>query len=208
MKPIKIVVLHQDHSKIFQKIKHKLKVIPSNVLDDMPLKEPDALMSSEMFDELADVIEQYQNRKVSDSLQKVADKNPLRMFKVYCKKIGLSPNWSYIESVYEDLEPIIITLKEYYNRPRPSHMADMLGIDWSGDTLSSAQTASYPSGHTIQAYVVGFLLSNQFPERKNDILKISQMISNSRIDRGVHFPSDLYYGMIVAQHISNKLINL
>ena len=59
----------------------------------------------------------------------------------------------------------------------------------------------------MQAYVVGLLLANQFPERKNDILRISQLISDSRIDRGAHFPSDIHYGIILAKHVSDKLIN-
>ena len=161
------VRLYYDPQKdIFKNIKHKLKVIPANILDDIPLREPSQLNTSEMFDELADVIEQYENKKVSDSLQKVADKNPMRMFKIYCKKMGLSPNWSYIEQVDKDLVHIIIELKKYYNRPRPTDMSLSLGMRWKGDDLSSAQTPSYPSGHTTQAYVIGLLLANQFPKEK------------------------------------------
>ena len=112
MNDIKIIVLQQDQKDIFKNIKHKLKVIPANILDDLPLREPSPLNTPEMFDELADVIEQHENKKVSDSLQKVADKNPMRLFKIYCKKMGLSPNWSYIEQVDKDLVHIIIELKK------------------------------------------------------------------------------------------------
>ena len=204
---MKIVILQQDKKQIFKNIKYELKVIPFSVLNDIPLIEPSQIMSSEMFNELADVIEQYDNKKVIDSLQNPADKRPLRLFKIYCKKIGLSPNWSYIESVFKDLIPIIKSLKNYYNRERPTEMSKIMGFDWRGDNLTTAKTPSYPSGHATQAYVVGLLLANQFPERKTDILKISQLISDSRVDRGVHFPSDMHYGIILAKHISDKLIN-
>lgn len=208
MNDIKIIVLQQDQKDIFKNIKHKLKVIPANILDDVPLREPLPLNTPEMFDELADVIEQHENKKVSDSLQKVADKNPMRMFKVYCKKMGLSPNWGYVEQVDKDLVHIIIELKNYYNRPRPTDMSLSLGMCWKGDDLSSAQTPSYPSGHATQAYMIGFILANQYPDRKTDILRISQIISDTRVDRGVHFPSDVHYGIFLAKYISDKLINI
>ena len=66
---MKIVILQQDKKQIFKNIKYELKVIPFSVLNDIPLIEPSQIMSSEMFNELADVIEQYDNKKVIDSLQ-------------------------------------------------------------------------------------------------------------------------------------------
>ena len=137
---MKIIILQQDKKQIFKNIKHKLKVIPFNVLDDIPLIEPSQIMSSEMFSELADVIEQHSNKKVVDSLQRPADKRPLRLFKIYCKKIGLSPNWSYIESVFKDLVPIIKSLKNYYNRERPTEMSKIMGFDNSKNTFISIRT--------------------------------------------------------------------
>ena len=52
---------------------------------------------------------------------------------------------------------------------------------FSGDHLNSAQTPSYPSGHTIQAYVVALYLSDQFPEVEEELLKIREFAPKSNV---------------------------
>jgi len=105
----------------------------------------------------------------------------------------------------DSLKPIIIKLKEYYGRPRPAALAKSMGIDFLGDELDSAQSPSYPSGHAIQSYVMAKMLSDQFPEHEENLLKIAELVSQSRIDRGVHFPTDIKYGKEVADSLYNQI---
>ena len=100
---------------------------------------------------------------------------------------------------------ILTKLKNYYNRQRPNELSEELGIKWDCDYLSSAQTPSYPSGHTIQAYVCAGVLANQYPEHSRGLYTLAELVSQSRIDRGVHFPSDVDYGRILAKEILEEL---
>ncbi len=45
-------------------------------------------------------------------------------------------------------------------------------------------------------------LSQIFPELKNDLFAIANMIAESRIDRGVHFPSDNTAGKLLASKLA------
>jgi len=163
------------------------------------------LSTEEQAKDLANVVAQYSNRVVSDKLQRICDKEFERLFQIYIEGKGKSYNTGYFKILIKSLEPIIMKLKVYYNRPRPSQLAEKMGIDFRGDELGSAKTPSYPSGHTIQAYVVALVLSEQFPDHKANLTKIAELVSQSRIDRGVHFPTDIEAGREVASSIFSQM---
>ena len=163
------------------------------------------LSTEEQAKDLAKVVAQYSNRVVSEKLQRVCDKEFERLFQIYLENKGKSYNITYFKMLIKSLEPIIVNLKNYYDRPRPTALAEKMGIDFKGDHLGSAQTPSYPSGHTIQAYVLAHVLSEQFPEHEENLLKIAEMISQSRIDRGVHFPTDIEHGREIASSIFSQM---
>ena len=77
----------------------------------------------------------------------------------------------------------------------------MKGIPFNYDYLESAQTASYPSGHTTQAYYIAYKLSDEFPKLKPQFLYVAKMVAESRVDRGVHFPSDNEAGIELAKNL-------
>jgi len=163
------------------------------------------LSDEEAFKDLAIVAYRYKNKKVPESLQETCDKDPDKLFRVFMSSRGKTYNDGYTGKLGLSLVPIISKIKDYYNRPRPKQLAESLGMKFSGDYLESAQTPSYPSGHTIQAYVVALYLSEQFPELEEELLKIAEIISQSRIDRGVHFPSDIDYGREVAYYLYDQI---
>ena len=146
-----------------------------------------------------------ENKKVSEKLQQVCDKKFEKLFQVFLESRRKTYNVEYYEMLIDSLVPIIAKLKQYYSRPRPAELAKSMGIDFTGDNLSSAQTPSYPSGHTIQAYVMAHMLSDQFPEHEDSLMKIAELVSQSRIDRGVHFPTDIEHGREIAESIHAQI---
>ncbi len=151
------------------------------------------------------VIHQYNNRVVPEELQDAADNDMDGLFESYLDSRGLTYNTSYYKSLRLDLIPLIKLLKKHYNRLRPNQTATLLGIEFPGDTLKSAQTPSYPSGHTVQAFVLALKFSEQFPDHVDNLLSIAELISQSRIDRGVHFPSDIEFGRLIAYLIVEEM---
>jgi hypothetical protein len=87
---------------------------------------------------------------------------------------------------------IIMTYKNIYNRARPAQIAPYI-INKENNILLNSKTAdtpSYPSGHAFQSYYLGKILSQKFPEKKEEIMKIARRCGDIRIIGGLHYPSD------------------
>jgi membrane-associated phospholipid phosphatase len=54
----------------------------------------------------------------------------------------------------------------------------------------SANTPSYPSGHTIEAIVVLNVIGNKYPTEYQFCKELIEDIAYSRVYLGLHFPSD------------------
>ena len=129
------------------------------------------------------------------------------LFERYLDHKGITYNTKYYSKLRIGMLPLIADIKEFYSRPRPSETAAIMGLSFTGDFLETAQSHSYPSGHAIQAYVIANLLGEQFPEHASGLLNVADLISQSRIDRGVHFPSDILFGKEIARIIVDEMRN-
>lgn len=164
--------------------------------------------STEEYEDLQQVIRQHRNNVVPRQLQRKCDEDATSLFIDYLANRGINVNNKKLKAVKNSCKIFIMELKESFDRPRPDEVAQAYGIDWDSDYLESAQTPSYPSGHTTQAYVCAGWLSNQYPEHSKGLFTIAEVISQSRIDRGVHFPSDVDYGRIVAKDLLGILFSI
>lgn len=73
--------------------------------------------------------------------------------------------------------------------------------------LSDRDSTSYPSGHATYGTVVGLVLGEMFPEKKEEIYKRIQDYGYSRLVSGAHFRSDVYAGNIAGAAIAASLLN-
>ena len=131
---------------------------------------------------------------ISDINVKKAD-DIEKYFKDYLKSIGLEYPKEEVKSLLDDTRGIIYKLKYYYNRPRPAQVAKALGLKFHDEPLDTAKTPSYPSGHSTQGRLIGKFLASIYPEHSDEIMKISDEISNARLVAKVHFPSDSVFGL-------------
>lgn len=97
---------------------------------------------------------------------------------------------------------IAMSLKNFYNRARPAHIAPEIINEKNGTLLhsDSANTPAYPSGHAMQGYYLAKILSRKFPAKTQSIMEISTKIANIRIMAGLHYPSDRDFGWWVVDH--------
>jgi len=118
---------------------------------------------------------------------------PNEMKKEDMNKIILSPK---VINVY-------MKYKNIYNRARPSQIVPNIINKEKGILLDSktANTPAYPSGHAFQAYYLSKILSKKFPDRKDEIMKIANRISDIRIIGGLHYPSDRDYAYYLVDNI-------
>ena len=111
-------------------------------------------------------------------------------FKNGLEKLGLKYDKKEWKKWTEESLPIIYRIKYHYNRPRPSQVAKELGIDCDEKYLKSAQTPSYPSGHSTQGVLVSLLLSDKHPQHAVEIRKLGLEIGYGRLMGRVHYQSD------------------
>jgi acid phosphatase (class A) len=74
-------------------------------------------------------------------------------------------------------------------------------------TLSDRDSTSYPSGHATYGTVVGLVLVEMLPEKKEEIYKRIQDYGYSRLVSGAHFRSDVYAGNIAGAAIAASLLS-
>ena len=114
---------------------------------------------------------------------------------------GLKITKDELENITKESAKIIYELKYHYNRPRPYQIAEFYGIDLNGTELDSMKTPSYPSGHAVQGYLIGEILSNM-DKTNSDLYKgMGEEIAHSRILAKAHYPSDKTYGHKIAMEL-------
>jgi acid phosphatase (class A) len=99
-------------------------------------------------------------------------------------------------------------IKKHHNRPRPKVIAKKLKTKMQDMEMASMKTPSYPSGHSVQGYLIGMVLSDKYPQKRDKLMKNARDISYSRRVAHAHYKSDSLFGERIGrdmyQHIKNK----
>jgi len=140
---------------------------------------------------------------------KNADKNHLALFISYLNGHGIYDiTEKDLNMITDKTYSFLVRIKDHYNRPRPYQLAYYYDLDLHPVIASkTADTASYPSGHSFESYILAELLAQKYPEHATGLLKLGKNIGLSRILIGLHYRSDHEF----ARHlggliIENKLI--
>ena len=101
--------------------------------------------------------------------------------------------------------PIILKLKKHHDRPRPYELDKKL----KHFKMKSMETASYPSGHSVQGMLIGKVLSDKYPRSRKGFMATAKNISYSRRVARAHYKSDSKVGEELGnsmyKHIKNKI---
>ena len=171
---------------------------------DLAILIPEPPSEMQRVSELSKVSDQYRNRKCPEQMQDVLDSDMDSLFNALLMDAGLPSSMYMITGISRSIVAPIKIHKEYYGAMRPNVLAARHGVDFEYDHLESAQTPSYPSGHTTQAAYLAKVLGSIYPEIQSKLDKLASQIAESRIDRGVHLPSDNEAGRQLAQALFEK----
>jgi len=142
---------------------------------------------------------------------KKAEEDPIQMFVEYLERHGISDiSLKDLNKVLEQTEPLLIRLKEHYNRPRPYQLASYYNLDlYVPIDVPQASSPAYPSGHAYEGYIIAELLAKKYPKHAVELLKLGKLIGLSRLLIGIHYRTDYDFGIYVAkQIIANNLVQL
>lgn len=119
--------------------------------------------------------------------------------------LGVEADADEISDIVAGLVPVILRLKYSFNQPRPWQVAPALGMQLNAIRSPSAETPSYPSGHAMQAAVACSILGDRNPHAARGLDKIAAAIGQSRLEMGVHFPSDVIAGLRLGRQIADRI---
>lgn len=103
---------------------------------------------------------------------------------------------AFIDSIGEETLAAVRIVKEKFVRKRPYEADSTLEPCIK---RSSTVSRSYPSGHTTYAYVYALFMAEIMPQKRSEFLNRAEEIGKSRILGGVHYPSDVAAGRVLAE---------
>jgi acid phosphatase (class A) len=106
---------------------------------------------------------------------------------------------AFFQNVQKETEAITDTAKEHWRRPRP------YTLDPSLASGKLEKGFGYPSGHSTEATVLALVLSEIFPDKRDDFLAISRDIGWHRVEIARHYPTDIYAGRVFAKAIVREM---
>jgi hypothetical protein len=104
-----------------------------------------------------------------------------------------------IKQIHDDVMPFLIKLKYHFQRLRPYQLSHNLNMRLYVFESETADTPSYPSGHTIQSKLYADVLGNKYPRYYKQLQGLADDISESRLSMGLHYPSDILFSEYVAE---------
>lgn len=90
--------------------------------------------------------------------------------------------------------------KNHFKRPRPFKAFPQIK-----PCVKKPGSYSYPSGHTSTARAMAHVLAMKYPERAALFFKRADEVARNRMLGGVHYPSDVAAGKILADHFIDRL---
>lgn len=126
------------------------------------------------------------------------DQDATYYIKEHLRKNNLQFDESVIEYIEDQCIPIIRHYKNFYNRPRPYQVAAFYNKELKRFKTGTANTPSYPSGHTAQPMVVALHYAKKYPEHKQQLEQAANICGYGRVLAGLHYPTDYEAGVELA----------
>jgi acid phosphatase (class A) len=102
--------------------------------------------------------------------------------------------------LHETEGAIVDPAKERFNRPRPYRLSDQVH-----PIAKISKSSSYPSGHATGGTLMGIVLSDMLPEKREVIMARAWQYGSNRVTAGVHYRSDIEAGRIAGSVIAQVL---
>ena len=78
-------------------------------------------------------------------------------------------------------------------------------MDLDRFNTETSKSPSYPSGHTVQPFVVAEIYSRLYPQHRAGLMKGAKICGFGRVLAGLHYPSDYEAGVKLAKELGEYL---
>jgi hypothetical protein len=167
---------------------------------EMPLN--DSELTKEELNEVAEGILLLEDAENEHFLKryKSYDRSLIQTIVSIFKQKGIDVE-DVFEEILSDINPLIAKLKTHFNRPRPYQLANYYQLKLFPFDSFSSNSASFPSGHAVQAYVFMNVIGNLNPHLYKFSKSIIDDVFESRINLGLHYSSDIDFSKEVGEKI-------
>lgn len=162
----------------------------------------DSEMVKDELNEIVDCLKSMQDEDNAIYLKryKAYDRNLLQVINTLFKQKSIDVE-ALSKEIVDDIKNLVFKLKYHYNRPRPNQLANYYKLRLFPYKSFSADTPSYPSGHTLEAYVILNVIANKYPSHYTYCKEIIEDVACSRTYMGLHYASDNDFAKLVGREI-------
>ena len=191
--------VHKKHLKRISKICNRL----GNAESAIPLMNYPDYGSETFKEDIEEVVRCMSNPCLTLKFLDFSHKSVEKIYKDFLEKeYNICLDWDEISSLLDEVDSIVLRMKYKHKRPRPKVF--LKNISDRYDDVKESKSYSFPSGHTTIAYFLSGILSKYMPKAYDDLLTLAELIGQSRIENGVHFPTDVAYGKLVGEMLSDS----
>ena len=180
-----------------------------SLVDDLFLKlkedffpPNDSELVKDELNEIVDYINSIsdEENKAFLTRYKAYDRSLIQVITTTFKQRGIDVE-NLCEDIIKDIRNLIYKLKYFYQRPRPYQLAQYYKLKLFPYNSFSANTPSYPSGHTLEACVILNVISDKFPNEYQFCREMIDDVAYSRLYLGLHYQTDNDFAKEVAKEI-------
>jgi hypothetical protein len=188
-------------------------VTETNLLNQLMNTPPPQNSSRVAMNELNEMLDLQSDLTKSDmKLIEKAEDDLVGLIVDHLKDLGvtdLEGAERTMNAIADFTDPLLYKLKNHYNRLRPHQLARVLNVEMYPIIGTTASSASYPSGHALDAFNFGKILAEKYPDHKAEIIAFCDKAAETRVVAGVHYRSDHSFSKEISKLLfDNNVLNL
>ena len=197
---------YEDDEEKLKPIKYKKVKIFKSGWDKIVLPKPPSPDSKEAKEQMMKTISEVEDATDQEKQEYIhTDEDASYYIKEYMDNNDLDYNEDMIEFIEDQCVPIIRHYKNTFNYPRPYQLAEKYKVKLKKLKTGTASTPSYPSGHTVQPYVVANFYGKKHPEHKKNLRIMADKTAYGRVNAGLHYPMDYSAGIKLADSLNDYI---
>ena len=197
---------YEDVEEKLKPIKYKKVKIFKSGWDNIALQKPPSPDSKEAKAQMMKTVSEVEDATDQEKQEYInSDKDSSYYIKEYMDDNDLKYNENMIEFIEDQCVPVIRHYKNTFNYPRPYQLAEKYKVKLNKLKTGTASTPSYPSGHTVQPYVVANFYGKKYPEHKKNLRIMADKTAYGRINAGLHYPMDYSAGIKLADSLNDYM---